>query len=163
MGTARLRPDTSFAIRGCVLTPDEALEDHHVVVAGAEVLDVLGPAPTGMPVIASDGVILPGLIDLHGHPEYNIFPAWEPPRPCIPIDTSGGAMPSTTPSCASRGRASPAQRMGMERRKSRSCLSRPLRGSRCPHRRLHGHPRGQRQIPRQARVAGSQRGPAVVR
>jgi hypothetical protein len=25
-------------------------------------------------------VVLPGLIDLHGHPEYNVFAAWEPPR-----------------------------------------------------------------------------------
>ena len=28
----------------------------------------------------TDGVIAPGLIDLHGHPEFNIFAAWEPPR-----------------------------------------------------------------------------------
>lgn len=79
-GTARMLPETPFAIRGCVLTPDEALEDHHVIVAGAQIQDVVGPAPVGMPVIVSDGVILPGLIDLHGHPEYNVFPAWEPPR-----------------------------------------------------------------------------------
>jgi 5-methylthioadenosine/S-adenosylhomocysteine deaminase len=79
-GTARLRPDEPFAIRGCVLTPDEALEGHHVVVVGAEVQDVVSAAPAGMPVIDSDGVVLPGLIDLHGHPEYNVFPAWEPPR-----------------------------------------------------------------------------------
>jgi 5-methylthioadenosine/S-adenosylhomocysteine deaminase len=79
-GTARMRPDTPFAIQGCVLTPDEALEDHHVVVAGGEIQDVVGVAPAGMPVIVSEGVILPGLIDLHGHPEYNVFPAWEPPR-----------------------------------------------------------------------------------
>jgi 5-methylthioadenosine/S-adenosylhomocysteine deaminase len=79
-GTARLVPDSPFAIRGCVLTPDEALEDHHVVIAGAAIRDVVGPRPAGMPVIESNGVILPGLIDLHGHPEYNVFPAWEPPR-----------------------------------------------------------------------------------
>jgi hypothetical protein len=33
-----------------------------------------------MAVIESGGVVLPGLIDLHGHPEYNVFSAWEPPR-----------------------------------------------------------------------------------
>src|SRR3954465_2089495 len=79
-GTARMRPDTPFAIRGCVLTPDEALEDHHVIVAGAVIQDVVGPAPAGMPVLVSDGVILPGLIDLPAHPEYNVFPARAPPR-----------------------------------------------------------------------------------
>jgi 5-methylthioadenosine/S-adenosylhomocysteine deaminase len=25
-------------------------------------------------------VILPGLLDLHGHPEFNVFAAWEPPQ-----------------------------------------------------------------------------------
>jgi 5-methylthioadenosine/S-adenosylhomocysteine deaminase len=26
------------------------------------------------------GVVLPGLIDLHGYPEFNVFAAWEPPK-----------------------------------------------------------------------------------
>ena len=30
--------------------------------------------------INTGGVIMPGLIDLHGHPEYNVFAAWEPPN-----------------------------------------------------------------------------------
>ena len=25
-------------------------------------------------------MILPGLLDLHGHPEFNVFAAWEPPQ-----------------------------------------------------------------------------------
>jgi cytosine/adenosine deaminase-related metal-dependent hydrolase len=79
-GTSRLRPDEPFAIRGCVLTPDEALEDHHVIVAGAQIQEVVAAAPAGMTVVAADGIVLPGLIDLHGHPEYNVFAAWEPPR-----------------------------------------------------------------------------------
>jgi 5-methylthioadenosine/S-adenosylhomocysteine deaminase len=33
-----------------------------------------------MRVISTEGVILPGLIDLHGHPEFNVFAAWEPPK-----------------------------------------------------------------------------------
>ena len=28
----------------------------------------------------TEGVILPGLLDLHGHPEFNVFAAWEPPK-----------------------------------------------------------------------------------
>jgi 5-methylthioadenosine/S-adenosylhomocysteine deaminase len=27
------------------------------------------------------GVILPGLIDLHGHPEFNVLAAWEAAEP----------------------------------------------------------------------------------
>jgi 5-methylthioadenosine/S-adenosylhomocysteine deaminase len=79
-GTSRLRPDEPFAVRGCVLTPDEALEDHHVIVAGARIQEVVAAAPAGMTVVPADGIVLPGLIDLHGHPEYNVFAAWEPPR-----------------------------------------------------------------------------------
>ena len=36
--------------------------------------------PTDVPVVETDGVILPGLIDLHGHPDFNVFAAWEPPK-----------------------------------------------------------------------------------
>jgi cytosine/adenosine deaminase-related metal-dependent hydrolase len=79
-GTSRMRPDEPFAVRGCVLTPDEALENHHVVVAGARIQEVVSAAPAGMAVVPADGIVLPGLIDLHGHPEYNVFAAWEPPR-----------------------------------------------------------------------------------
>ncbi|WP_165400368.1 amidohydrolase family protein [Motilibacter rhizosphaerae] len=31
-----------------------------------------------MRVVETGGVVLPGLIDLHGHPEFNVFAAWEP-------------------------------------------------------------------------------------
>ena len=70
----------AFALRGCVLTPDEALEDGWVVVSGSEIVEVRDTAPASVRVIDTGGVVLPGLIDLHGHPEYNVFAAWEPPR-----------------------------------------------------------------------------------
>lgn len=79
-GTARWRPGEPFAVRGCVLTPDEALEDHVVVVVGGVVDDVRRTPPAGTAVVDTGGVVLPGLIDLHGHPEYNVFAPWEPPR-----------------------------------------------------------------------------------
>jgi 5-methylthioadenosine/S-adenosylhomocysteine deaminase len=70
-----------FALRGCVLTPGGALQDGHVVVDGGQIVAVQQQAPSGLArVIETGGVILPGLIDLHGHPEYNVFSAWEPPR-----------------------------------------------------------------------------------
>ena len=30
-------------------------------------------------MVDTDGIVLPGLIDLHGHPDFNIFAPWEPP------------------------------------------------------------------------------------
>jgi len=71
---------TPFALRGCVLTPERKLDDGYVLVSGANIESVGTAAPGGTKVIETEGVILPGLIDLHGHPEYNVFAAWEPPR-----------------------------------------------------------------------------------
>ena len=70
-----------FALRGCVITPDERIDDGFVVVHGSTIVSVgAQPPDAGVVTIETGGVILPGLIDLHGHPEYNIFAAWEPPK-----------------------------------------------------------------------------------
>jgi cytosine/adenosine deaminase-related metal-dependent hydrolase len=71
----------AFALRGCVLTPNDRLNDGWVEIEGSTITRVgATPPPAGTPTIETRGVILPGLIDLHGHPEYNVFAAWEPPR-----------------------------------------------------------------------------------
>jgi hypothetical protein len=79
-GTARAEPGEPFALRGIVLTPEDRIDDGHVVVEGADIAAVGEGAPEGVRTIDTEGVIMPGLIDLHGHPEYNVFAAWEPPR-----------------------------------------------------------------------------------
>lgn len=70
-----------FALRGCVITPEERFDDGYVVIHGAGIVAAGAATPdAGVQVVETGGVILPGLIDLHGHPEYNIFAAWEPPK-----------------------------------------------------------------------------------
>ena len=69
----------AFALRGAVLTPGAAWGDGYVVVEGARIAAVQQAPPQGVRVLETDGVILPGLLDLHGHPEFNVFAAWEPP------------------------------------------------------------------------------------
>jgi 5-methylthioadenosine/S-adenosylhomocysteine deaminase len=69
-----------FALRGAVITPDAAWDDGYVVVDGGSVAAVQQAVPSGVRVLETGGVILPGLIDLHGHPEFNVFAAWEPPQ-----------------------------------------------------------------------------------
>jgi 5-methylthioadenosine/S-adenosylhomocysteine deaminase len=76
----RARPPAAFALRGCVLTPGEAVEDGYVIVQGTTIESVRSTKPQGVEIVETDGVILPGLIDLHGHPEFNVFAAWEPPK-----------------------------------------------------------------------------------
>jgi 5-methylthioadenosine/S-adenosylhomocysteine deaminase len=63
-----------------VLTPKRKHDDGYVVVNGATIASVGAKKPAGVKIVETDGVILPGLIDLHGHPEYNVFSAWEPPK-----------------------------------------------------------------------------------
>ncbi len=79
-GQARAAPGEPFALAGCVLTPDQAVEPGWVVVAGDAIAEMRDTPPSGLRVVDTGGVVLPGLIDLHGHPEYNVFAAWEPPR-----------------------------------------------------------------------------------
>ena len=74
-------PSEAFALKGCVLTPERAIENGYVVVGEGNLIKAVAESePAGVPVTETDGVILPGLIDLHGHPEFNVFAAWEPPR-----------------------------------------------------------------------------------
>lgn len=77
----RAAPAAATALRGCILTPAEAIEKGYLVIgAGREIKAIQKSKPEGVKVLDTGGVILPGLIDLHGHPEFNIFAAWEPPK-----------------------------------------------------------------------------------
>jgi 5-methylthioadenosine/S-adenosylhomocysteine deaminase len=72
----------TFALRGCVLTPEGPLERAYITVGeGTAIQGISTRKPRNVRVHdTAGGVILPGLIDLHGHPEFNVFAAWEPPR-----------------------------------------------------------------------------------
>jgi hypothetical protein len=77
----RAAPAEAIALQGRVLTPAGPVEDGYVVVgAGHQIQAVQAQQPQGVRVHPTGGVILPGLIDLHGHPEFNVFAAWEPPQ-----------------------------------------------------------------------------------
>lgn len=77
---ARALPPAAFALHGAVITPEGAWSSGYVTVAGGLIDRVSRRRPTSLPVHETDGVILPGLLDLHGHPEFNVFAAWEPPK-----------------------------------------------------------------------------------
>jgi 5-methylthioadenosine/S-adenosylhomocysteine deaminase len=79
-GRERSLPAEPFALHGCVLTPERQVEDGHVVIEQGLIAHVGEGVPEGVAVLSTEGVVLPGLVDLHGHPEYNVFAAWEPPR-----------------------------------------------------------------------------------
>ena len=77
----RAAPAEAMALRGCALTPSGPVEDGFVVIGtGHHIEAVQAQRPQGVRIHETDGVILPGMIDLHGHPEFNVFAAWEPPK-----------------------------------------------------------------------------------
>jgi 5-methylthioadenosine/S-adenosylhomocysteine deaminase len=80
---AAAAPAEGFALSGCVLTPARSIEPGYVVIEGGEIAEVTDRRPESIRVHETDGVIAPGLIDLHGHPEFNVFAAWEPPSQFI--------------------------------------------------------------------------------
>lgn len=73
-----------LALGGSVLKGDGSIARGWIVVEGGQISSVRSTKPRDVDLaIATDGVILPGLIDLHGHPEYNVFGAWEPTQTYI--------------------------------------------------------------------------------
>jgi cytosine/adenosine deaminase-related metal-dependent hydrolase len=52
----------------------------YVRVSGDRIVSVGAakpPVPASVPVIESEGLIFPGLMDLHGHIKYNVLPLWK--------------------------------------------------------------------------------------
>jgi 5-methylthioadenosine/S-adenosylhomocysteine deaminase len=76
-------PDNAIALKGCVITPQKRIDGGHVVIESGVIRAVQKAKPSAARVIDTGGVIAPGLIDLHGHPEFNVFAAWEPPKQFI--------------------------------------------------------------------------------
>jgi cytosine/adenosine deaminase-related metal-dependent hydrolase len=70
-----------FALRGTVGAPGAPTEDAVVVVSGGRI-EAVGriAVPPGVPVIETHGFIYPGLIDLHNHLTWNVFPRWSSGR-----------------------------------------------------------------------------------
>lgn len=72
-----------YALSGTLITPSGIVDDGIILVADG-VIRAVGPGiavPPGTPLIHTDGVIFPGLIDLHNHLVYNVFPRWVPSSP----------------------------------------------------------------------------------
>ncbi len=82
-GSRALALAEALALRGAVLAPEAAIDDGYVVIEAGEIKAVRKTRPEGVRIHETEGVIAPGLIDLHGHPEFNIFAAWEPPKQFI--------------------------------------------------------------------------------
>jgi 5-methylthioadenosine/S-adenosylhomocysteine deaminase len=75
-------PGEAIALGGQVITPDGPHKGW-VTIAHGGITAISSRKPTDARPLQTDGVILPGLLDLHGHPEFNVFAPWEPPKSYI--------------------------------------------------------------------------------
>src|SRR5215211_2046717 len=63
-------PSERWALGGCVVTPESRIDPGWVVIDGNQIDAVTQNEPEGIFSLDTGGVIMPGLIDLHGHPEW---------------------------------------------------------------------------------------------
>jgi 5-methylthioadenosine/S-adenosylhomocysteine deaminase len=73
---------TSYILRGTILTPSGALKHGYVGIVGGRIAAVSTKQPDipGAVVLGTDGIVLPGFVDLHNHVSWNVLPRWHPPR-----------------------------------------------------------------------------------
>jgi cytosine/adenosine deaminase-related metal-dependent hydrolase len=64
----------SYALHGDVVTPTGIMASYYVTVTDEKISHITAAKPSGMTVIETNGIIFPGLIDGHGHVEYNHIP-----------------------------------------------------------------------------------------
>ncbi len=72
----------TYALGGTVLLP-WGEQPGYVLVRDERILGMVASrdeVPPDATVVETDGVIAPGLIDLHNHVAYNFLPPWTPPR-----------------------------------------------------------------------------------
>ncbi len=92
----RSRPRTlaheTIALGGLVITHQGARKAW-VQVEGGTITAISTRKPRGVVGIQTDGVIMPGMLDLHGHPEFNVFAPWEPAKSYVNRYSWRGSKP----------------------------------------------------------------------
>lgn len=73
---------SGYILRGTVLTPEGVLKRGYIGIVGGRIAAVGAKQPDipGALVVNTDGILLPGFVDLHNHVPWNVLPRWHPPR-----------------------------------------------------------------------------------
>jgi cytosine/adenosine deaminase-related metal-dependent hydrolase len=71
-----------LVLRGAVVTPSGVIKHGYVGIVGGRIASVSDklPAIPDAVTVNTDGIILPGFIDLHNHLRWNVLPRWRPGR-----------------------------------------------------------------------------------
>jgi len=68
-----------LTLKGTIVTPTDVLPDNTVSISGSQIAEVGASSERSQaPVVETDSFIFPGLIDLHDHITWNLFPRWKP-------------------------------------------------------------------------------------
>jgi hypothetical protein len=72
--------DRVVVLHGTVVSDDSVVPDGWLAVQSGKILSITKDKPSvaNAIVIETSGYIYPGLVDLHNHPMYAVFPRWSP-------------------------------------------------------------------------------------
>src|SRR5271165_497437 len=73
-------PADNLALRGTLVTPGGIVEKGTILIRQGKIVAVGSKVklPDKVTAIEVNGIIAPGLIDLHNHLTWNVFPRWHP-------------------------------------------------------------------------------------
>jgi len=71
-----------IVLRGTILTPDGVIKHGYVGIVNGRIVSVSAKPPDIPDAVRvnTEGIILPGFIDLHNHVPWNVLPRWSPGR-----------------------------------------------------------------------------------
>jgi 5-methylthioadenosine/S-adenosylhomocysteine deaminase len=69
-------------LQGTIVTPNEVISDGWILIQDGRIrlISESKPEMSNAIEINTGGIIFPGLIDLHNHVSFNVFPRWQPER-----------------------------------------------------------------------------------
>jgi len=76
---ARPAAAQDLELKVTLVSPSAVIDSAVVTVAGGRIASVSSGAGSAK-AVAIDGVMFPGLIDLHNHMTWNVLPNWQPPH-----------------------------------------------------------------------------------
>ena len=82
VGTSGQLGGPLVVLRGTVITPDGVIEHGYVAMSGGRIVSVTDKLPESAEAVTinTEGIILPGFVDLHNHVPWNVLPRWSPGR-----------------------------------------------------------------------------------
>ena len=81
--TASKVPDRgSIVLRGAIVTPTGVIKDGYVGIVNGRIVSVSDKQPNLPDAVSvnTEGIIVPGFVDVHNHLPWNVLPRWTPPH-----------------------------------------------------------------------------------